>query len=189
VGYSSVASAASATALGFDATAAYAGSTAIGTGATTTRANQVVLGGAGSSVTLGSLASSTAAQTGTIYVNTVDASGTLGQGIAMSSIALKSDLIPIYNDSDTLFDLTAQNSAAIKRANEGVAMALAMDTPSLQPGEKIAMTGGVGYYEDEGAVSMALSARIGDNAWISAGGGVGLGSGEVGARGGFRVGW
>ena len=90
---------------------------------------------------------------------------------------------------DTLFGLTADNRAAIDRANEGVAMALAMETPALPAGTSFALSGGVGYFEDQGAGTMAISARVSDNASVSAGIGVGFDSGEVGARGGFQVAW
>ncbi|MEL6542359.1 MAG: YadA-like family protein, partial [Pseudomonadota bacterium] len=81
------------------------------------------------------------------------------------------------------------NRELINRANEGVAMALAMESPSLQPGTNFALSGGVGYFQDRGAGSLAFSARISENASFSAGMGVGLDSGEVGARGGFQVAW
>jgi len=71
-------------ALGFFASAQFAGSTAIGTNATTTAANQVALGGAGSSVRVGDIQASTAAQNGAVQMVTVDANGVLGRApIAM----------------------------------------------------------------------------------------------------------
>jgi autotransporter adhesin len=188
-GYAATASGASASAFGWGATATHAGSTAVGAGATTTRANQVVLGGAGSSVTIGDIAASTAAQTGTIYIATTDAGGTLGRGLAVSEIALKSDLAGLQDQIDTLFDLQDQHIEGVKRANEGVAMAMAMESPALQPDQKMALSGGVGYYEDQGAATMAFTARVSDNASVSAGVGVGFRSGSVGARGGFQIAW
>jgi hypothetical protein len=65
----------------------YRRQTADGFAVTTTRANQAVLGGAGSSVTVGSLASSTAAQNGQSFFATVDGTGTLGQGVVTNSLA------------------------------------------------------------------------------------------------------
>ncbi|MEP6394038.1 MAG: YadA-like family protein, partial [Alteripontixanthobacter sp.] len=90
---------------------------------------------------------------------------------------------------NTLFGETASNRAAIDRANEGVAMALAMESPMLPAGTNFGLSGGVGYFEDQGAGTIALSARIGENAAFSAGVGVGFDSGEIGARGGFQVAW
>ena len=68
-------------------------------------------------------------------------------------------------------------------------MALSMESPALPAGTNFALSGGIGYFEDQGAGSMALTARVSENASISAGIGVGFDSGEVGARGGFQVAW
>ena len=91
--------------------------------------------------------------------------------------------------NNTLFGQTAANSEAIERANEGVAMALAMESPMLPAGTNFGLSGGIGYFEDRAAGTMAFSARVGTNASVSAGLGVGFDSGEVGARGGFQVAW
>ena len=80
VGHQAKAAGISASALGKNANAAFDGSAALGFGAVTTRANQVVLGGTGSSVTVGDIVASTAAQTGTISFATADGSGTLDAG-------------------------------------------------------------------------------------------------------------
>ena len=66
-------------AIGADATAGFPNSTALGRGATTTAHNQVTLGGPGSSVRIGDIGASTAAQTGALGLATVDAAGTLGR--------------------------------------------------------------------------------------------------------------
>lgn len=52
-----------------------------------------------------------------------------------------------------------------------------------------ALSGGVGYYNNASAASMAATARVSEKATISAGLGVGFETGEVGARGGFQVVW
>lgn len=88
-----------------------------------------------------------------------------------------------------LFGETAANRAAIDRSNEGVAMALAMESPMLPAGTTFALSGGVGYFESQGAGTLAISARVSENAAFSAGVGIGFDSGEVGARGGFQVAW
>jgi hypothetical protein len=87
---------------------------------------------------------------------------------------------------DALFSLVDDNN---NRATEGVALALAMDSPSLPPGTSFGMSGGVGYYDDKAAGTVAFSARIGTNSAFSAGVGVGFDSGEVGARAGFQAAW
>jgi len=201
LGEAAIASGEFATALGNQASATFANSTALGNGATTTRANQVVLGGAGTSVTIGDIAASTAAQAGTIaggsiFVATTDASGTLGQGPAVNSFATQTQLAATNANVaanaaniGTLFDLTDLNRRDIRKANEGVAMALAMETPHLPAGTNVGLSGGLGYYQERVAGTMALAARVGQNASVSAGVGIGFDSGEVGARGGFQVAW
>ena len=90
---------------------------------------------------------------------------------------------------DALFTRADLIDDRIDRANEGVAMGLAMESPMLPAGTSFALSGGVGYFADEGAGTAAFSARVGNNAAVSAGVGVGFGSGEVGARGGFQIAW
>ena len=87
----------------------------------------------------------------------------------------------------SLYSLSETNRQDIRRANEGVAIALAMESPALLPGTNFALSGGVGYFSDRAAAATAVTARVGENASVSAGLGVGFDSGEVGARGGFQV--
>ncbi|MCX7865013.1 MAG: YadA C-terminal domain-containing protein, partial [Novosphingobium sp.] len=89
----------------------------------------------------------------------------------------------------TLFDLTRSHDRRIDRANEGVAMALAMQTASLQPDSNFGMAGGVGYYEDRSAATLSFIGRGGSKSFVTAGVGVGFNSGSVGARGGFQIEW
>ncbi|MCH2487241.1 MAG: YadA C-terminal domain-containing protein, partial [Erythrobacter sp.] len=88
---------------------------------------------------------------------------------------------------NTLFGQTSQLRDAVERANEGVAMALAMESPMLPAGTNFGLSGGIGYYDDRTAGTLAVSARVGTNASVGAGIGVGFDSGEVGARGGFQI--
>ncbi|WP_179102128.1 YadA-like family protein, partial [Sphingopyxis sp. KK2] len=192
-----------ATAVGKNANAAFDNSTAVGFGATTTRANQVKLGGTGSSVTVGDIAASTAAQTGTLSFATVDASGTLGAGPTVSSLATASALAATNANVSALQTLTATHTSQIgtlfaqsednrreaRLANEGVALALSMETPALPSDAKFGFSGGIGYYNDRTAGSVAMTARISEKATFSAGVGAGFDSGEIGARGGFQVVW
>jgi trimeric autotransporter adhesin len=180
-----------ATAIGKNANAAFDNSTAVGFGATTTRANQVVLGGTGSSVTVGDIAASTAAQSGATALVTVDASGTLGRDTALTTTLTNAanSITSLQAGQATLFDLAEHNRRDIRKANEGVAMALAMDTPAIPQGASFAVSGGVGYYQDKTAVTAAIAAAIGPMSQLSAGVGVGTNSGEVGARAGFQFAW
>lgn len=196
LGDNSRATAVGATALGQGATAAFSGSTAVGTGATTTAANQVTLGASGSSVRVGDIAASTAAQTGALNFVTVDANGTLGRtvgpdlsGILAQQAALASTQAAQGAAIGTLFDLAEINEQEIQRANEGVAMALAMESPSLPEGATFAIGGGVGYYNHRTAGTAAFAVRVGRMSSFSGGVGVGLNSGEVGAKAGFQHAW
>lgn len=142
----------------------------------TTAANQVKLGGAGSFVQVGDIGAS---------------GGTLGRNTtiipAISSLqttqAAQGVLI------NTLFDLADDNRREIHKANEGVAMALAMESPSLPAGANFAIAGGVGYFNNRSAGTASFTARIGSMTSFSAGVGMGFNSGEVGARAGFQHAW
>jgi autotransporter adhesin len=78
---------------------------------------------------------------------------------------------------------------AIRSANEGVAMAMAMDTPVLLPGERIAVTGGLGYYSNRVAGAASMGFRLTDRASMSLGVGIAPKSGKAGGKVGFRMGW
>ena len=88
-----------------------------------------------------------------------------------------------------LFDLNEENRRQIGKANEGVAMGLAMETPALPADANFGISGGMGYFNNATAASMAATARVSEKATLSAGVGIGFETGEVGARGGFQVVW
>jgi len=90
---------------------------------------------------------------------------------------------------NTLFAQSDENRRQARLANEGVALALSMETPALPADAKFGMSGGIGYYNDRTAGSIAMTARISEKATFSAGVGAGFDSGEIGARGGFQVVW
>ena len=98
-------------------------------------------------------------------------------------------IVALQGQTATLFNLSAINTRDIRIANEGVAMALAMESPALPAGTNFALSGGVGYFQNRTATTMAFTARVGANASVGAGVGIGLNSGEVGARGGFQIAW
>lgn len=203
IGDTALASANGATAVGFHATAPEANSTAVGANATTTAANQVTLGGTGSSVRIGDIDASTAAQDGPVDVVTIDANGTLGKQqaasaasvanvrVAMDHIAAVSDaqFAALSNRVNSVFDLAETNRQGVNKASEGVAMALAMDSPALPSGTSFALSGGIGNYEGRTSLAMAVSAAVSETASVSAGIGVGATSGSVGTRAGFQVAW
>ena len=187
------------TAVGQLANAAHIGSTAIGAMSATTAANQVALGGVGTHVRVGDIAASTAAQQSTsVGVATVDANGVLGRNTTIlpaisnlqASIGSQAGAISaLETDTVTLFDLASEARSDIREANEGVAMALAMDSPSVPAGARFALSGGIGYFKNRAAFAAAISAAIGDMSSVSAGLGYGFNSKEVGARGGFQIAW
>jgi hypothetical protein len=187
------------TAVGQLANAGHVGATAIGARATSTAANQVVLGGAGTHVRIGDIAASTAAQqTSSVGVATVDANGVLGRNTTImpaisslqASFASQATAIgTLQNDTVTLFDLADRARGDIREANEGVAMALAMDSPSIPAGAKFALSGGLGYFKNRAAFAAAVSAAVGEMSSVSAGIGYGIKSNEIGARGGFQIAW
>jgi fumarylacetoacetate (FAA) hydrolase family protein len=151
-----------------------------------------MLGATGSSVRVGDIAASTAAQTGTLSYVTVDADGTLGRGTGpdLSGLAaLSANQAAQGTQINTLFDLADLNRRDIGRANEGVAMALAMESPNLPAGATFAVGGGFGYYNHRTAGTASFTARVGNMSQVSAGVGFGLNSGEVGARAGFQHAW
>ena len=119
---------------------------------------------------------------------TVDGSGTLGRDTT-SLGSINGSIAGLQGQTGTLFDLQRQDRRDIHKANEGVAMALAMDTPNIPAGAHFAVSGGGGYYQNRGAVTAAIAAAIGPMSQISAGVGVGTSSGEVGARAGFQFAW
>ena len=187
------------TAIGRLANAAHIGSTAIGAMSATTAANQVALGAVGTHVRIGDIAASTAAQQATsVGVATVDANGVLGRNTtimpAISSLqaSLGSQagaISALETDTVTLFDLVGEARGDIREANEGVAMALAMDSPSIPAGAKFALSGGVGYFKNRAAFAAAISVAVGEMSSVSAGLGYGVNSKEIGARGGFQIAW
>ena len=75
----------------------------------------------------------------------------------------------------------------IDKANEGVAMAMAMESPNVPAGARFAISGGVGGFQGKNALATAISAAVGEKATVSAGLGYGLNSGEVGYRAGFQI--
>ena len=192
VGRLSAATADNATALGASAVAGFAGSTAIGTGAQTTATSQVALGGVWSAVRVGDIAASTAAQaTASLGVATVDANGVLGRNASLLGdvAALRSGQTALQGQVQTLFDLAEHNRRGIRQANEGVAMALAMESPALPPDARFAVGGSVGYYAHRVAGTAAISARLAPMTAFTAGVGVGSESGKLGARAGLQHAW
>ena len=95
----------------------------------------------------------------------------------------------LQGQTATLFDLADQNARGVREANEGVAMALSMESPVLMPSDSFGVAGGFGYFNNRVAGSASFAARVGENAAFTGGVGVGFDEGEVGARAGFQMTW
>jgi len=176
IGARSSSSAPNATALGYRASAAFAGSTALGASAVTTAANQVALGASGTSVRVGDIAASTAAQSGTISVATVDANGTLGRNPALltSVAALQTAsngalarLDTLDGQVGTLFDLRGRDRDDFKK---GIAAATAMGQAAFPsaPGRTSYVLNGA-TFRGEAAVGGSLMHRFNSDAPIALG--------------------
>jgi len=138
-----------------------------------------MVGGAGSSVVIGDIAASTAAQTGATQVVTVDANGTLGTSqvatlaevanvrVAMAQVAAVSDaqFISLQDrvgmaegSVSSLFDL---QSADREDARRGIAAAMAQAEPPFPsaPG-RTAYAGRGAVYRGEYAFSLGIAHRL-----------------------------
>lgn len=191
IGFLSDASALSTTAVGGQAIAAHTYATAIGYGAKTTASNQLALGGANSSVRIGDINSSTAAQSGQLYTVTVDANGTLGRGSALASAQQLASLgmslqavaavsheqfAQLEGQVDQLFDLAALDRSEMRR---GIAATAAMADPHFPSGPgRTSYASNVAMFRGEVGVSAGLMHRIeGDTPFaITAGASYGGGS-------------
>jgi len=111
--------------------------------------------------------------------------GVNAAGIGMNAGNIAANLASINTNVTNI----AANAVNVRKANEGIAMALAMESPVLGPDASFGLAGGFGYFQNRLAGSASFSARIGKNAFFTGGVGVGTDSGEIGARGGFQVSW
>ena len=153
---------------------------ALGSGAQTTAANQVVIGGATNTYTTPGIASaaSRAAQVGPVEIVTSDANGNLATDGGAFSGALGS----ISGD-------VRRNRDDIRENRDGVAMALAMQAPSLAGAENFALSGAFGAYAGSTAFAASGAVRISPNAQLDAGLGVGFDENRVGGRVGVTFKW
>lgn len=77
----------------------------------------------------------------------------------------------------------------VDEAYEGIAMAMAMDAPQVDPGHKFGISARWGTFEGANAFAGAFKYRINDN-WAAVGGaGVGVEEGTFGATAGFEAQW
>lgn len=103
---------------------------------------------------IGDIGASTAAQqASSTNLATFDANAVVGRsGVSLAGIAaLTHSFDSAQGQIDQLFDLNNRNRKDIGEADEGVAMALALDTPSGPAGAHFAVSGGVGYFKNRAA--------------------------------------
>jgi autotransporter adhesin len=165
---------------GAGASASGINSVALGNSATATGLNSVVLGagstdgGQANVVSVGSLGDDR-------RVTNVGA-GTLSPG---STDAVNGSQLYATNQSLAALDqsvlgLSSELHQARENAYAGIAGALALDAPAYVPG-KLTYSAGVGAYEDQAAVGIALR-RTADNGRWSISGGIAASSSGVGGR-------
>ncbi|UIP08291.1 hypothetical protein LY632_04745 [Erythrobacter sp. SDW2] len=175
------------TAIGNTATAAFTNSTAIGALATTTAANQVTIGGTGSSVRIGDVAASTAAQVGPVQAVTVDASGTLGTTAVASMAAVQDirvglDYIAAITDAQfdaltgrvsSLENGLAQTNFRLEEMDKGlsggIAAAMALGSAVMVPDKAFSIAINAATYGGEQGFSGVLAGRVSDAMVVTAG--------------------
>jgi len=173
LGQGSVASGTDSTAVGQGSQATHDNAMALGAGAQTTAANQVIVGGATNTYTTPGIASaaSRAAQTGPVELVTTDLNGNLASDGGATAAAIRG-----LNED-------------VRENRDGVAMALAMQSPSLAGAENFALSGGFGAYAGGSAFAATGAVRISPNAQLDGGIGVGFRENRVGGRIGVTFKW
>jgi hypothetical protein len=179
IGFQTIANQANALAVGTNAVADNAQSTAIGYQANTSKNNQVMLGGAGSSVAIGDIDASSAAQTGQLYAVTVDDSGTLGKGSALASAQAVQSL------SNSMRQVASFHEAEISAINGrldgidfalqdldestrgGIATSMAMGGMMIVPDSTISISLNGSTYRGEQGFAGGITARVAPKVYVS----------------------
>ena len=169
-----------ATAIGYQANANHNLSTAVGARSITTANDQVMLGGAGSSVAVGDIDASTAAQDGQLYAVTVDDSGTLGKGDALASAQAVQSLgnnfrqVASFHDAEILaltsrvdtLDFQLQDLDESTRG--GIATSMAMGGMMIVPDSTISVSLNGSTYRGEQGFAGGITARVAPKVYVSA---------------------
>uniref|UniRef100_UPI0024DE2708 YadA-like family protein n=1 Tax=Parerythrobacter aestuarii TaxID=3020909 RepID=UPI0024DE2708 len=176
-----------ATAVGREANAGFDNSTAIGYQATTTAANQVTLGGTGSSVRIGDVAASTAAQSGPVEAVTVDGNGVLGTTAVASAAAVRdvqAGLGYLAAVSDQQFSALSGRVSGLEngfanvnfRLDEldestsgGIAAAMAFGGTMIVPESNVSVSVNASTYQGEQGFAGTVTARVAPKVYVSAG--------------------
>lgn len=146
----------------------------------------VVLGSSSSTYSapgLGSAASQ-AAQSGPTYFVTSDSAGNL----AYSSVG-PADVMALTARVGTVEGQVAALEFDLRRANGGIAAAMALGGTMIPPGKSVAVSLNVATFAGEQGFSASGVARISDNAWVNAGVAGSTVGGSTGGRAGITLGW
>lgn len=200
VGSGASAGRAGATAIGAGALASAANSTAIGAGATSSLANQVTLGGVGSSVRIGDLEASTAAQVGPVQAVTADASGVLGRqavASAQSVQAVGASLRQVAEISDTQFGVLDGRVGILEnrldhmseQTRGGIAAAMALGGTMVVPDSNVSINFNIATYRGEQGYSGSLVAKVTPKIYVSGGFAGSTAKGSTGGRAGVAFGF
>lgn len=163
----------SGTALGARANVQHDHSTALGADSASTTDHQVVLGTKDDTVAAPGITSqlSKDRQVGPAEIVTTDANGNLA------------------SDGGSVFRQLQHLDGKTDKAFEGVAMALAMESPQVDPGKRFGVSLNYGNFEGESAIAGAAKLRFNDNWFGNAGVGYGFSSNTVGFKAGVSAQW
>jgi hypothetical protein len=144
-----------------------------------------VFGTAANTYTMAGIASaaSAAAQSGPVQIVTSDASGNLATNtLAGLGIASTADIAGVNARLD---ELTTRSN----KAYSGVAMALAMNTPTVLPHERFVATFNWGTFQGTHGLALAGAYRITDHIQFNGGVAFSPNQSVAGGRAGVRVGF
>ncbi|MXO86767.1 hypothetical protein GRI38_12100, partial [Altererythrobacter aurantiacus] len=150
------------------------------TNATATAANQVTLGGTGSSVRIGDIAASTAAQEGPVEAVTVDGNGTLGTtaiatAASVQNVRVAMDAIAEISDaqfnalSDRVTGLDFRLDELDESTSGGIAAAMAFGGTMIVPDSSISVSLNASTYGGEQGFAGTVSARVAPRIYVSGG--------------------
>jgi hypothetical protein len=186
IGNMARANGAGAIAVGEFASASGTNSIALGAGATADQPNEIALGTVGSTYSAPGLtgASSRASQSGaTQFVTTDSAANLSAAGFGPAEIS------NLFEWKAGISSEVASLKGDIRRANAGVALAMAMGGTVIPPGTTMALSFNLAPFRGEQGFSGAFVGRITRNIWVNASAAIGTGGSSSGGRAGFTIGW
>lgn len=101
----------------------------------------------------------------------------------IASLATQFQTVQEYESRINMNEIrSTRNSRDIENNRDGVALALALQSPSLQSGQRFSLTLGTGFFEGSNAVSISSFVAPLPNVIVSVGAGFGLGAKSKGYR-------